>query len=160
MQEEFGQNFNGVVIPQEAIEASNAVKAKREKTLAQLPVFRAASNLLFVVSGVVKDGPRSMRRFYDTMLSDTTEIMKAIGMADISRNPDDRAWYIGSALVLITVVRQQCLVLHRLGLVEKDADKKMKGLVRGITAQLVGWRDYTRSEGALPSVEQLNDAES
>ncbi|MBO5546177.1 MAG: hypothetical protein J5951_05910 [Bacteroidales bacterium] len=159
MQEELGQNFQGVVIPQSAIEASNAAKAKRERTLAQLPVFRTASNLLFVVTGVVKGGPRPLRRFYDGMLADVTEIMKAVGMADASRNPDDRVWYIDSALVLTYVVRQQHLVLHRLGLIEKDADKKMKGLVKSMIAQLVGWRDYTRSGGAVPSVERLNDAE-
>lgn len=159
MQEKLSQSFHGVEIPQSAIEASNAAKAKREKTLAQLPVFRTASNLLYVVSGVVKCGPRSLRRFYDCMLADVTETMKAVGMADVSRNPDDRVWYIDSALVLTYVVRQQYLVLHRLGLIEKDADKKMRGLVKSIIAQLVGWRDYTRSEGAVPSVERLTDAE-
>lgn len=147
------------MIPQEAIAVSDAAKAKREKTLAQLPVFRTASNLLFVVTGVVKDGPRSLRRFYDCMLADVSEVLKAIGMADVSRNPGDRVWYIDSALVLVYVVRQQYLVLHRLGLIEKDADKKTRGLVKSIIAQLVGWRDYTRSEGAYPSVEHENDAE-
>lgn len=69
MQENLGQNeFQGVVMPQEAIAASNATKAKREKTLAQLPVFRTASNLLFVVTVIVKAGPRSLRRFYDGLL--------------------------------------------------------------------------------------------
>lgn len=158
MQENFGQNeFQGVVIPQEAIAASNATKAKREKTLAQLPVFRTASNLLFVVTVIVKAGPRSLRRFYDGLLSDATEILKSIGMADACRNGEERAWYIDSALVLTFVVRQQIAILFKLGLIEKDQHNKMKGLLRSMIAQFIGWRDYTRSEGAVTSVEPVSD---
>lgn len=160
MNEELGQKeFQGVEIPQEAIAASNAAKAKREKSLAQLPVFRTASNLLFVVTGVVKAGPRSLRRFYDGIFSDVSEVLKSIGMADASRNGEDRAWYIDSALVLTYVVRQQIAVLFKLGLVEKDSHNKMKGLLRSIVAQLIGWRDYTRSGGAVTSVEPVSDEE-
>ncbi|MBQ9309878.1 MAG: hypothetical protein IJ222_03340 [Bacteroidales bacterium] len=140
--------FQGVEVPQEIIAASDAKKKKKDKTLAQLPVFRAAANLLYVVTEAVKGGPNSLRKFYDIMLADTAEVMKAIGMADAARNPEDRAWYIDSALVLVNVVKFYLTILRKLGLLEKDVDNKMKRLVRSIIAQLVGWRDYTRSEGA------------
>lgn len=47
MQENFGQNeFQGVVVPPETIADSNAKKAKRVRTLAELPVSRDAVSLL------------------------------------------------------------------------------------------------------------------
>ncbi len=148
---DLNQNFRGVEIPQSVVESSDASKAKREKTLAQLPVFRTASNLLFVVAGVMKCGPNSIRKFFDEILTDVAEMMKAIGMADASRNPEDRSWYIDSAIVLAYVVRQELIVLLKLEVIGKDTHNKMKALVRSVVAQLVGWRGYTRSEGAYLS---------
>ena len=52
-------NDSGVLISQDAIENSLHKKAQRKLTLAQLPVYRAAGNLKFVIIGIAKNAPRT-----------------------------------------------------------------------------------------------------
>ena len=47
----------GVVIPPQTVAQSNATKAARKKTMAQLPVYRAACNLLYVIVIIPSDVP-------------------------------------------------------------------------------------------------------
>ena len=152
-----GQILQGVAIPPEAVAKSNALKAKRGKTLARLPVFRDAASLLLGVILIVKGGPRSLRGFYDEMISNTTEIMKTIGMADASLwSPEDRIWYLNNAISLAEVEKSYITTLRKAELLPKDTDAKMVSLVKRIIAQLVGWREKTRGEGAVPSVKTNN----
>ena len=152
-----GQILQGVAIPPEAVAKSNALKAKRGKTLASLPVFRDAASLLLDVILIVKGGPRSLRGFYDEMISNTTEIMKTIGMADASIwSPEDRIWYLNNAISLAEVEKSYITTLRKAGILSEDAKNKLVALVKRIIAQLVGWREKTRGEGAVPSVKTNN----
>ena len=152
-----GQILQGVAIPTEAVAKSNALKAKRGKTLASLPVFRDAASLLLEVILIVKGGPRSLRGFYDEMISNTTEIMKTIGMADASLwSPEDRIWYLNNAISLAEVEKSYITTLRKADILSEDAKNKLVALVKRIIAQLVGWREKTRGEGAVPSVKTNN----
>ena len=160
MQETQIQNQNGVVIPQETVDDSNAKKRKGKKTLAQLPVYRSAANLKYIVATLMARSPRSITKFFDQMLGTASEIKKSIGMASISRNPNERAWYLECARVLAQDLSDDFTTLRRLELpakddkarripsVGKDLDNKVKALVKTIMSQLVAWRDYTINEGA------------
>lgn len=155
--EEKGQILQGVAIPPEAVAKSNALKAKRGRTLANLPVFRDASSLLQEVILLVKGGPRSLRGFYDEVIANTVEIMKTIGMADASIwSPEDRVWYLNNAISLAEVEKSYFTALSKTGLLPEDAKNKLMSLVKRIIAQLVGWRAKTRGEGAIPSVMSKN----
>lgn len=152
-----GQILQGVAIPTEAVAKSNALKAKRGKTLASLPVFRDAASLLLDVILIVKGGPRSLRGFYDEVIGNTTEIMKTIGMADASLwSPEDRVWYPNNAISLAEVEKSYITTLRKAGILSEDAKNKLVALVKRIIAQLVGWREKTRGEGAVPSVKTKN----
>ena len=152
-----GQILQGVAIPTEAVAKSNALKAKRGKTLASLPVFRDAASLLLDVILIVKGGPRSLRGFYDEVIGNTTEIMKTIGMADASLwSPEDRIWYLNNAISLAEVEKTYITTLRKAGILSEDAKNKLVALVKRIIAQLVGWREKTRGEGAVPSVKTNN----
>lgn len=152
-----GQILQGVAIPTEAVAKSNALKAKRGKTLASLPVFRDAASLLLDVILIVKGGPRSLRGFYDEVIGNTTEIMKTIGMADASLwSPEDRIWYLNNAISLAEVEKSYITRLRKAGILSEDAKNKLVALVKRIIAQLVGWREKTRGEGAVPSVKTNN----
>lgn len=59
MQEE--ENPAGVVIPSQAIENSDTIKRKSKKTLAQLPVYRAAANLKFIVTTLMMKSPKKLK---------------------------------------------------------------------------------------------------
>ena len=162
MQETQIQNQNGVVIPQETVDDSNAKKRKGKKTLAQLPVYRSAANLKYIVATLMARSPRSITKFFDQMLGTASEIKKSIGMASISRNPNERAWYLECARVLAQDLSDDFTTLRRIEIpskkkagkarripiVGKDLDNKVKALVKTIMSQLVAWRDYTINEGA------------
>ncbi|MBR4533871.1 MAG: hypothetical protein IKO85_04935 [Bacteroidaceae bacterium] len=138
----------GVVIPPSTIEDSNTKKMKSKKTLAQLPVYRDAANLKYIVTALLADSPRKLTKFYDQMLATVSELKKSIGMADISRNPTDRVWYLECARVLMQDVSDDFTTLRKLEVMpSKDLDNKAKALVKKIIAQLVAWRDYTSGEG-------------
>lgn len=155
--EKEGQILQGVAIPPEAVAKSDALKAKRGKTLASLPVFRDAASLLLEVILIVKGGPKSLRGFYDEIIGNTTEIMKTIGMADASIwSPEDRVWYLNNAISLAEVEKSYITTLRKAGILSEDAKKKLVALVKRIIAQLVGWRAKTRGEGAVPSVKTNN----
>lgn len=155
MQEEISQTFQGVEIPQATIVDSNAKKAKRVKTLAELPVSRDAVSLLGEVALAVKNGPHSLRKYYDEMLHASFELITSIGMADLSRDSEQRIEYINCTLALVNTVRSGFAVLRKFGLLQKDTDNKQKALVKRIIAQLVGWRDYTRVQGVESGSEKV-----
>lgn len=157
MQEEIGQNFQGVEIPPETVADSNAKKAKRVRTLAELPVSRDAVNLLGEVVLAVKNGSHSLRKYYDEMMHASFELITSIGMADLSRDPEQRIEYINCTLALVNTVRSAFTVLRRFGALQKDTDNKQKALVKRIIAQLVGWRDYTRVQGAESGIESKDE---
>lgn len=141
---------NGVVIPQNVIEDSNANKRKGKKTLAQLPVYRATANLKFVIVSMMQASPKKLLKFFDQMLVTVSEAKKAIGMADIARSQQDRAWYLDCARVLVQDLSDDFTTLRKLPapIIGRDLDNKAKALVKSVIAQLVAWRDYTRNEGA------------
>lgn len=147
----------GVEIPPEVAARSQTLKKKRGKTLANLPVFRDAAKLLQEVVIVQLRGPKSLRRFYDEMVANTAEILKTVGMANAAvKAPDDRVWYLDSAVVLVEVEREYFATLQDTGILSEDSYKKVSALTKRIVAQLVGWRDYTKGEGADHAVDSGN----
>lgn len=145
MQEEVLQ---GVKIPASVVEHSETKKRKSKKTLAQLPVYRAAANMKFIVTALMMKSPRKLTKFFDQMLDTIAEMKKSIGMADISRNPQDRIWYLECARVLMQDLSDDFTTLRQLEVVvDRDLDNKAKSVIKSIIAQLVAWRDYTGSEG-------------
>lgn len=160
----------GVVIPQLTVEDSNTKKKSSKKALAQLPVYRASANLKYIVTSLMVKSPRSLTKFFDQMLGTASEVKKSIGMASVARTPDERAWYLDCAKVLVQDLSDDFTTLrriempskkkadkadesdadksHRVPLVGRDLDNKVKALMKSIKSQLVAWRDYTMNEGA------------
>ena len=170
-------NQQGVVVPPSAVAHSAAVKAARRKTLAQLPVYRASANLLYVVLEIVKRMPMALRKFSDAIVADSCELLKVIGFAETSRSDEDRVYYINSAYVIVSSMRDYIKILGHLGVIppvkskrarkgedtlsapridkidsiDKDMVQKIEALIRSILAQLVAWRENPRGQGAPSS---------
>lgn len=102
------------MIPSQTIADSDTKKKRSKKTLAQLPVYRSVANLKFVVTTLMMKSPRKLTKFFDQMLGTISEAKKAIGMADISRSPQDRSWYLDCARVLMQDVSDDFTTLRRL----------------------------------------------
>lgn len=133
-------------VPQKAAQASKEKKRQR-RTLSQLQVYRDVSNMKFLVTRQMLTAPRKLAKFYDELLMTVSEVKKSIGLADASRDAETRIWYQDCALVLIQDVQDDFTILHNLNEVSTDRWKKAKALAKGIAAQLIAWRDYTRGEG-------------
>lgn len=152
MQEQVGLT---AVIPQKTVERSNQAKAKKKKTLAQLPVYRDACNMKYFVAKMMLRAPRKLTKFFDQMLMTASEVKKSIGMADISKNPNDRCWYLECARVLVQDLSDDFISLRKMELsVDKDTENKARAMLRGMIAQLVAWRDYTSGQGVQSVIEQ------
>lgn len=136
---------DGVIISQDVIENSIAKKAKRKQTLAQLPVYRAVGNLKYVIVGITKNAPRSLRRFIDRLQDNSDNLATAIGYADVSYSVEDRRWYINSAIVLVNNLKQDFVILEKNEVISKDLLNKATNHIRGIMNQLIAWR------GSLPN---------
>ena len=138
---------DGVLISQDAIENSMHKKAKRKQTLAQLPVYRAVGNLKYVIVGITKNAPRSLRRFTDSLQEKADDLATTIGYADISTSVSDRRWYLSTAIVLINNLRQDFVILNKNEIIQKDLLNKAQSHINGIQNQLLAWR------GSLPNSE-------
>lgn len=112
--------------------------------MAQLPVYRAAGNLKFVVAQITMGSPRSLRRFFDLLTEKVEDLASAIGYADMSdRCSEDRVAYINTAIVTANNVRQDIAILHKLGIVSKDRHNKMMSHTKNVLQQLLAWRETT-----------------
>lgn len=145
------ESGNGTHIPQEAINLSNQIKAKKKMTLAQLPVYRSAAGLKFAVAQITKNSPRSLRRFFDLLVEKVDDLSSAIGYADMSdRYSEDRVAYINTAVVSINNVRQDVAILVKLNVISRDSFNKLMSHCKSILHQLLAWRETTcMGEGSV-----------
>lgn len=140
-------NGGGVVIPRETVVDSERKKQGKRKTLAQLPVYRDASKLKYTAMMLVLVSANKLRGFYDELLRELTEVRNLIGFADVARTVEDRTGNINCALVLMTGINEDFKSLRDGCVISKDEFNKIVSLEKRIVAQLIGWRDYTNSEG-------------
>ena len=136
----------GVVLTGEEIARSNVAKEKQRRGTAQLPAFRAASNLMFSIAQIMMDCPRKLSRYTDLMIADSSEISKSIALANESRG-EECSWYISNAMSLLFVVRNYFVILERVGVLSKDRCNKLRSESDKLIAQLTAWRDFTSRQG-------------
>ena len=135
-------------IPMSTIEASTQKKKQTKRTLNQLPVYRSVGNLKYIITALFLKSPNKLRKFFDQLLMNISEISKSIGMADIAREKNERIWYLNCSIVLVNEVRNDVIILKKLNvLVDRDLENKTKSLIQSIISQLIAWRDYTSNEG-------------
>ena len=136
----------GVILTQREINHSEAMKAKRMKTTAQLPAFRDSSNFIYMVTVMINDCPRKLVKFADEFISTACEISKSIALANETRG-EDRAMYISNAIALLYVVKSYVVILNKRGIISKDDKNKSAKEVDKLQAQLIAWRDFTIRQG-------------
>ena len=140
-----GEN-TGVIVPQGTVEDSTA-KKKAKRTLRQLPIYRDASNLKYMVVCLYDTVPRKLTKYIDSMLLTVSEAKKCVGLAESSRDPDERANYLRMARVFVEDLQDDATILSRKNLISKEKEKQMKAQARSVVAQCVAWRDYTNEQG-------------
>ena len=145
--DKMSEENKGVVIPQETIEDSRA-KKKAKRTLRQLPIYRDASNLKYMVVRLYDEVPRKMTKYIDAMTNTVGEAKKCIGLAEASHDPEERQHYLSIARVFVEDIQDDATILVRLKVIGKETEKQIKAQARSVVSQCIAWRDYTNGQGA------------
>ena len=79
-----------------------ASQTKHLRTTAQLPVYRTAANILFLLTEITRDVPRKLLRFTDRVLLDASELLKTIALANEFRDEERRLHAVTCAATLLS----------------------------------------------------------
>lgn len=134
-----------VKLTQKEVEASEERKAKKPKTIRQLPVFRAASNVSYMVAQIESKCPRKMRCFVDELEHLTTELLRVLVAANECRQ--QRWEFCADAYSVTIIILVKMEVLLKLGIMGKDDYHKVKRLLDSLTAQIKGWQNSVNKQG-------------
>lgn len=144
----YEQNQNAPVsITEQEIKASEANRAKKQRTVRQLPVFRDSANLAFVISQVLLKCPTKLKCTLDEMERLSSQLLQLLDLAN--ENIRDRHLYCAEAHSVIITLTVRFEILQRLGAISKDTTRKIKRLCHSITAQIAGWRRSACGEGHI-----------
>ena len=136
--------------------AKSEEKKRQRRTLAQLQVYRDTMNLEYLATLMLRSAPKRLTKFFDVLLVTIDETAKSIGLADVSRDGETRGWYQDMTRIMAQDVLAKFDILHKLGVMSTDEWKKTKALAKGVVAQLIAWRDYTRNQGVNSRTETNN----
>ena len=132
------------------LKSQEASPRRRARNFTQFNVYKDMSTLKNVIVDYMGRCPRRFTKFFDLMLSAITEAKKLIGFADISRNSEERCWYISCAKVTVLELMDDLTTLHRVGQMGTDEWKKMRSLVASIGQQLQAMMAaYNTSQGVI-----------
>ncbi len=123
-----------------------ASQTKHLRTTAQLPVYRTAANILFLLTEITRDVPRKLLRFTDRVLLDASELLKTIALANEFRD-EERRYYLSLALANIQVIRTGANILRKLGYIRKEHTTQLTNELKSVAAQVTAWRDSLKREG-------------
>ena len=116
------------------------------RTTAQLPVYRTAANILFLLTEVARDVPRKLLRLTDRVLLDASEVLKTIALANEFRGAE-RGYYLSLALANIQVIKTNVGIMKNMGFIRKERQTLLASLLKSLAAQVAAWRDSIKSEG-------------
>lgn len=123
-----------------------ASQTKHLRTTAQLPVYRTAANILFLLTEITRDVPRKLLRLTDRVLLDATELLKTIALANEYRG-EDRCYYLSLALANVQVVKTTMGIMKHMGYIRKERHALLMTKLKAVAAQVVAWRDSVKREG-------------
>lgn len=131
-----------VCLTPEEVAASRENKKHAQRTsIRQQPVYKDASNLLFVITQLTQNCPKKLRITIESLDSILNDILVNIGMA--WELPACRFDAISQALSLTYCASVKCDILLRLGYMSRRDNRMVAKLCKRLQAQLAGWRAST-----------------
>ncbi len=118
----------------------------RKRTTAQLPVFREASNLVYIVMKTMYHGPRKMTKTLDEAVACSVELCRSLAMANEVRGAE-RVAYCNIALANANTLNVVATSLAYLGALPSQTAKDFKKRIGRVTAQVIGWRESVTRQG-------------
>ncbi len=118
----------------------------RKRTTAQLPVFREASNLVYIVMKTMYHGPRKMTKTLDEAVACSVELCRSLAMANEVRGAE-RVAYCNIALANANTLNVVATSLAYLGALPPQTAKDFRKRIGRVTAQVIGWRESVTRQG-------------
>lgn len=136
-----------VIITEQEVQASDANRKKKQRTIRQLPVFRDTCNLAFVVEQLMVKCPRKYKCTLDEMERIVTNLLQSLDLANELK--EDRNQLCAEAHSLIIALTVKFEIICRLGVINRDTLKKIKRMCQSVTSQIAGWRRSACGEGLM-----------
>lgn len=125
---------------------ANQSQQKRKRTTAQLPIYRDASNLLYIIMRVMYHAPRKMTKALDEAVACGTELCRSLALANEVRGAERVAALniaLANAYTLATIIGS----LAYFGAVSKAESRDLRKKINTIVAQGIGWRESATQQG-------------
>ena len=125
---------------------ANKSQQKKKRTTAQLPIFRDASNLLYIIMRVMYHAPRKMTKSLDEAVESGTELCRSLALANEVRGMERVAALniaLANAYTLATIIGS----LAYLGVISKAESRDLRKKVNVIITQGIGWRESATQQG-------------
>ena len=127
-------------IKNEDLQKGVSQRKRTPRTTTQLPAYRVAANILYLLTEVARDVPT------DRVLLDASELLKCIAFANEHRG-EERRYYLSLALANIQVVKTGAGILKHMGYLRKERHTMLNGMLKNASAQVAAWRDSINREG-------------
>ena len=124
----------------------NKSQQKKKRTTAQLPIYRDASNLLYIIMRVMYHAPRKMTKALDEAIVCGTELCRSLALANEVRGMERAAALniaLANAYTLSTIIGS----LAYLDVISKPVSKDLRKKINTIVAQGIGWRESATQQG-------------
>lgn len=132
-------------------------KERKPRSTAQLPVYREASRLAYVLFRVLKTSPRKMTKMWDESMACAMEILKTLAMAN-ELSGEARMSYISMAIANAYALNTIIVSAEHLRVIGSREAEDMRKKTDCIIAQSIGWRESIRREGHAYSPEKGGEA--
>lgn len=136
-----------VVISPSEIETSKRIKANKPKSLNQIPAFRAASNLLYVLTQVTLCCPKKIRIVIENLDQMGNNLLVGIALAYDDTNA--RVVALTEALATIKAMSVKIEIINKLGYMPKDDHRKVRALVNSLVSQIAAWRNSVLGQSSI-----------
>ena len=137
---------NGVVVPQEIVSGSREKKA-RHRSARQTPVYRDMANLKYIIVNTMVAAPRKYAKYFDEMLMTGSNAKQSLSLALEGGDNASRYENLSYAKVMIEDLQDDAVILHQMGVINKERKKTIRKLAQKVSGQTVRLRDYFKGQG-------------
>lgn len=130
---------------------------RKPRTTMQLPVYREASRLAYVLFRVLTTAPRKMTKMWDESMACAMEMLRTLAMAN-ELSGEARMSYISMAIANTYALNTIIVSAEHLRVIGKREAEDMRKKTNSIIAQSIGWRESIRREGYAYDSEKGGEA--
>jgi hypothetical protein len=95
----------------------------------------------------MSNAQRKYAKYFDEMLMTASNAKQSLALGLIGRDTEQKYENMSYARVMVEDLKDDAVILHQLGIINKKEKKAIRGLAQRISSQIVRLRDYFSSQG-------------